>query len=207
MIHVLVLHSELAGDVAADAEAAMLARLPYGRRLELERRDSAGRLASLAGLALALDGVRRMRGHPADPARLRFAQDRAPALEGGPLFSVSHSRGRVGVALCDGGAVGFDLEDLAAGSDSSGRGVGSLERWTAIEAVLKAGGTGLREAGKVHLSQDRSIATLAGGVFHLRPLVLAAGCVACLATGSPVSKVIVEEIPIPWPGAAGSATD
>lgn len=207
MLHVLILHAELPGELPDGVEAALLARLPYGRRIELERRDAADRVASLAGIALVLAGAGRMRGQWVDPAQLRFAQGRGPTLEGGPRFSVSHSRRRVGVALCDGGSLGLDVEDVAASSHRAGPGLDALERWTAIEAALKACGAGLREADKVRLSEDRSIATFAGEAIHLRPLQLAAGCVACLATGSPVLELTVEETAIPWRIAAAGATD
>ena len=207
MNQVLILHARLPGDVACAAADELLARLPYARRLELERRDAAGRLASLAGAALVLAGAGRMRGRRFDPAQLRFAPGRAPTLEGGPRFSVSHSHGRVGVALCDDGAVGLDLEEPASVGDTAGARLGSIERWTAIEAVLKAAGAGLREAGRVQLSEDRSSASFADEVFHLHPLALAAGCIACLATQSPAATAIVEEVAIPWPAAAGNETD
>lgn len=198
MTHVLLLHAALAGEGVEPVGTALLAQLPYGRRLELERRDAADRLASLAGVALVLEGVRRLCARPMEIHDLRFPQGGKPSLEGGPHFSVSHSRRRVAVALCESCEVGLDLEVQCAGDDGCGPVAGSLERWTALEAALKSAGAGLRKANDVHLSKDLSVARLAGTLIHLRPLVLAAGCVACLATASPVSNVTIAEIPIPW---------
>jgi hypothetical protein len=207
MTQVLLLHAALTGADATGAGTELLARLPYAQRLELERRDVAARTASLAGIALVLEGARRLHARTAQVNRLRFPLGGKPSLHGGPHFSVSHSRLRVGVALCGSGEVGLDLEDLPGGSAGRGAGVGSLEQWTAVEAALKFAGAGLREAGDVHLSEDLAVARLAGALFHLRPLLLAPGCVACLATGSPVSQLTVEEIPIPWRRATGSPAD
>lgn len=203
MTDVLVLHAALPGEGDAGHAATLLAQLPYGRRLELERRDAAARLASLAGIALVLAGAGRLRGRPAGVAQLHFPQGGKPSLAGGPWFSVSHSGRRVAVAISERSEVGLDLEDALPTAGARGRGLGSLERWTATEAALKAVGASVRAAGDVRLSDDRSVATLAAAVIHLRPLALAEDCEATLATLVPVSEVTVVESGIPWPRATG----
>lgn len=199
MTDVLILHATLPGEIDAGPAAALLARLPYARRLELERRDAAARLASLAGTALVLAGAGRLRGRPVELAKLRFPLGGKPMLTGGPWFSISHSVSRVAVALSDCSEVGLDLEDAMSGAGAVGsEATGSLGRWTATEAVLKAIGAGIRSAGDVRLSADRSIAQLDGEVLYLRPLALAEDCVACLATRGAMSRLSVEEVGIPW---------
>jgi len=132
---------------------------------------------------------------------LRFPQGGKPSLAGGPSFSVTHSGHRVAAAFCADGEVGLDLEEAPAGHDARGPVARSLARWTATEAALKSVGAGLRVAREVQLSEDRSIAMLAGEVIHLRPLELAEGCVACLATPTVVTQVIIEEVRGRWPQA------
>jgi len=201
MTDVLVLHAALPGEGDAGLAANLLAQLPYGRRLELERRDAAARLASLAGIALVLAGASRLRGRPMGVAQLHFPQGHKPSITDGPWFSVSHSDRRVAVAFSERSEVGLDLEDLLPDGSARGRGLDSLERWTATEAALKAVGAGVCAAGDVQLSEDRSVATFAAAVIHLRPLALAADCVARLATLVPVSEVTVVESGIAWPRA------
>lgn len=199
MTDVLVLHAVLPREDDAGLAATLLAQLPYGRRLELERRDAAARLASLAGIALVLAGAGRLRGRRVEPAQLRFPLGGKPMLTGGPWFSVSHSGNRVAAALSDRGDVGLDLEDAPVGNAAADpETTASLGRWTATEAVLKAVGAGIRSAGDVRLSADRSVAQLDGEVLYLRPLALAEDCVACLATRVAVSGVSIEQVGVPW---------
>ena len=199
MSDVLVLHAALPGDGDAGLAASLLAQMPYGRRLELEGRDTAARLASLAGVALVLAGAGRLRGRPVDLAMLRFPLGGKPMLAGGPWFSISHSVSRVAVALSDCSEVGLDLEDALAGTGAAGlEAMDALGRWTATEAVLKVVGVGIRSAGDVRLSADRSIAQLDGEVLYLRPLALPEDCVGCLATRVAVSRLRIEQVSIPW---------
>lgn len=188
MCEVMVLHAELAGQERAAAAGSLLQRLPYAYRLELERRDATARSASLAALHLLAQGVLRLRGVPLDVSRLRVPDGGKAILDGGPCFSISHSAQRAAVAISEHGDVGLDIEDL----DTHGMDRAGLERWTAIEATLKALGVGVRFANEVQLSPDLALAELGGVVVHTRPLVLAPGCVARLATREPVQRVVVE---------------
>jgi len=189
MCDVIVLHAALAGQTNPDSEHALLERLPYAYRLGLERRDSAARSASLRALGLLAEGFLHLRQTALDPARLQFPDGGKPSLEGGPYFSVSHSASRVAVALSERHDLGLDLEEVGA----QGRSHEELERWTAVEATLKALGAGLRRSPEVCLSHDLATAEIAGVVVHLRSVVLAADCVAALATREPVARVEVEE--------------
>jgi phosphopantetheinyl transferase len=177
----------------AERAAALLERLPYARRLELDRREATDRHASLVALDLVLSGAARLRGRVVPPGLLRLPQDGKPHLEGGPFFSLSHTRTRVAVAVGESCEVGIDLED-AAPSPAGARTPGELERWTATEAALKAAGAGLRSVARLRLAADLASAEFAGVRIHLGRLDLGPGWVACLATLSPVDAVIVEEI-------------
>ena len=198
MDEVLVLHSALGGPGNLPGAAALLARLPYARRLELGRRDPAARTASLAGTALVLAGAARLRGVPVTAAELRFEPGSAPDLAGGPWFSVTHSPARVAVALSARAPVGLDLEEAAAATVAAGTFAGSLERWTAIEATLKACGLDLRAARRVRVADDLSRAEVDGLPFWLRRVDLGAGCSACLATPTELASVVVEQLADPW---------
>jgi phosphopantetheinyl transferase len=191
MREVIVLHAARTGQPAGTG--TLLDRLPYAYRLELERRDERDKAASLQALSLLAAGVRRLRAAPFEPARLSVPAGGKPSLEGGPWFSIAHSASRVTVALSDGGELGLDVEDLGVhGLDRA-----AVERWTAIEATLKAVGAGLRRAAEVQLSPHRATASIAGVTVHTRGLALADDCVATLATLEPVGRVQVEE----WRGA------
>jgi len=189
MCDVMVLHAALAGPLDADRDAALLERLPYAYRLELERRDAGARSASLQALRLLAEGVLRLRGTALDVSQLRFPGGGKPSLDGGPCFSISHSATRVAVAVSNQCDLGVDLEDLGA----HGRDQVALERWTAIEATLKAVGAGLRQSREVSVSPDLATAEIAGVRVYTQPLLLAPGCVATLATREPVGRVVVEE--------------
>lgn len=189
MRDVIVLHAELAGQAAPDREQALFERLPYAHRLDVARREPAARAASLRALCLLAAGVLRLRGMPLDPAQLRFSDEGKPSLVGGPEFSISHSPRRVVVALCEGQALGVDVEELGA----HGRSRAELVRWTAVEAALKSVGAGLRQSRQVRLAADLSVAELGTTVLRLCPVALSADCVAMLASSEPVGRLVVEE--------------
>ena len=198
MTDVLVLHTTLSEPADSPRAASLLARLPYARRLELERRSPAARNASLAGTALALAGAARLRGGPVAASALRFEPGAAPVLEGGPWFSVSHSPARVAVALCTRARVGLDLEEAAAATAAAATFAGSLERWTAIEAVLKARGLDLRAARRVQVADDLARAEVDGRPVWLRRVELGEGCTAFLATATEFAAVTVQSVADPW---------
>jgi phosphopantetheinyl transferase len=188
MSDVVVLHAVLTKALDAARAEWLMARLPYARRLELERRDAAAQAASLLATELVLEAVARLRGEPPDISRLRFPQQRKPYLEDGSWFSVSHSSKRVVVAASDRCDVGIDVEDTGGPA-----GPAELDRWTAIEATLKAAGCGLRQARDVRLACDLSTGEVSGQLVHLRRIVIAPDCIARLATRQPVHAVTVAE--------------
>ena len=187
MGEVMVLHAALTDRRDPAGDDALLRQLPYARRLELERRGAAARAASLHGVRLLAGGVARLRRTALDLAQLRYPGGGKPFLDGGPWFSVSHSGGRVAVAVSDHCELGLDLEDL----DRPGLDRDALERWVAVEAALKAVGAGLVRAGDVRLSSDLGTAEIAGVTLRTQALALAPGCVARLATRRPVQRVVV----------------
>jgi phosphopantetheinyl transferase len=197
MNDVLVLHAAIPDGPPDGLLGRLHERLPYARRVAPGRSDELDRCASLAGLWLALSGAARLLRREVGPGELAFASGRKPVLANGPFFSVSHGAVTVAVALCTSFEVGLDLEDL----DASGRGGrgdrARLERWTATEAVLKAAGRGLRDAGQVELRDDLKAGTLLGQRYALVPLALRASCVAHLAAASPVGAITVEERELP----------
>jgi len=166
---------------------ALLEALPYAKRLELEARDAAGRRAGLAGIALALAVLGRLRGSPVRAAELAFPQGGKPALPGGPDFSITHAGDAVGVAAVPTGSVGFDLEPCV---DEAGR--ARLERWTATEAVLKAAGRGVRDAAAVELSPALDRARLEGREYWVRAVDAGDAYVARLATDRSIVRVDLE---------------
>ena len=195
---VLVLHAALPEGPAPSALRRLLERLPYARRLELERRDERGRSASLAGIHVALAGAERFLERPVTTGELRFVEGAKPRLASGPHFSVSHGTGRVGVALSVSADVGFDLEEMRAGEGAARADAAKLARWTATEAVLKAAGRGLREARAVRLDDDLASGLLDGHVYRLCPVDLHAGAIAHLASAEPIGPIAVEEFVLPW---------
>jgi hypothetical protein len=72
MSDVMVLHAALPGHLSAVRERQLLARLPYARRLELERRDAVARTTSLLALELLADGIACLRGGSLDVTRCAF---------------------------------------------------------------------------------------------------------------------------------------
>jgi len=191
------MHARLRDGAVPEALALLLARLPYAKRLDLERRESGARSASLAGLWLALEGAARLRGRAADVASLRFPADGRPQLAGGPFFSISHGLAHVASAVCESLEIGFDLEEADAGPGSSHGVREKLQRWTATEAALKAAGRGLREARAVELDALLATATLAGARYWLSPVAIATGVVAHLAAPAAVEFLEVVELDLP----------
>ncbi len=208
MAHVLVLHGRLPPGPVDEAYARLLARLPYAKRHELERRDPRARGASLAGIGLALHGIALLNGSAAEPRGLMFPTGAKPYVPGGPRFSISHGEHHVGVALSRECEVGFDLEEVQGPGTSSGKARETqaaqerLVRWTATEAVLKAAARGLRAVGAVELDSHYAAGRIGASAFRLAPVAIA-GTVAHIATDVPITSLSVQEVPLSaWP--AGS---
>jgi phosphopantetheinyl transferase len=168
----ILYHTDLRGEWPAELAAALAARLPYAKRLEV-RNSAARAAATLAGVALALRTLARLAGHAVSPAQLAFPQDGKPRLRppGGADFSISHSGPWVGCAALIQGQVGFDLEF---GSEPH------LDDWAAREAALKAVGADLAAARQVELSAAGALCR--GQPLHAQRLDLFAGAAACIMT-------------------------
>jgi hypothetical protein len=176
---VIVLHAEQRPGAAPPWQPALLHALPYAKRLQLERRDAATRSSSLAGVALALFGAATLRRGTAGIRELEFAGDAKPTFGGGPWFSVAHSGAFVCCALSQEVDPGIDVEIWADETDLAR--LQQLQRWTAIEATLKAAGQGVLQAKAVELDADLRAARLADVRYLLRPLALRRGLVCTLA--------------------------
>ncbi|NJD32783.1 MAG: hypothetical protein FIB04_12970 [Gammaproteobacteria bacterium] len=203
MARVLVLHARLApviGNSVPGTAFPLLERLPYARRLELERRDAAGRNASLAGIALVLQGSQRLRGTIIGADALRFPAGGKPYCEGGPFFSVSHGTTRVAVAISDDVDLGFDLEEIARPLPSERDPLDRLRRWTATEAVLKAAGLGLRDARAVELEDGLAAGSVQGRRFLLGPVPIGPDVVAHVATPRKIASLDVATTDASDPG-------
>ena len=187
----MVLQAEIARDPDPRVEQALLERLPYSRRLELERRDALSRRASLLAVNLVLRGASSLLGRDVSIRELRFPQGGKPRCRDGPFFSISHTTRRVAVALTLDCEVGIDLEDVPADARPGGEALARLERWTATEAALKVAGLGLRDARRVDLDADRTTATCQGMTYFLQPLDLGPDVVASLATEAPLESVLL----------------
>lgn len=189
MSRVIVLQAELGGDREDAAGDRLLQQLPYARRLELELRDVQARRASLRGTGLVLEGLSRLCDRPVAAGELRFPQGGKPFCAGAGSFSVSHTERRVAVALCRDCEVGIDMEELPHAADPGSVDCARLERWTAVEAVLKAAGLGLRHAGRVVVDCGAARARLDDREYFLRRIDLVPGVVAHLATTAQLESV------------------
>ncbi|MFG2571297.1 4'-phosphopantetheinyl transferase superfamily protein [Streptomyces sp. NPDC048481] len=161
----------------ADAHPGLLALLdPVERRRHDATADPADRGRFLVGCALSRIALAGPLGVPAADVPLRRVCPRCggphgkvrlePPPRGGPRpdFSVTHSGAVIGVAVCENGRVGLDVEDADLGLDvdtaarvalaapelaalhrrpPAARKAAFLRTWTRKEAVLKALGVGL----------------------------------------------------------------
>ncbi len=185
----ILYHTDLRDQWPEEGARALRARLPYLKRLSLGRGQAAR--ASLAGVALALRALARLRGAPVQPRELTFSTQAKPQLAGPggapPAwdFSISHSGPFVGCAALGGAQVGFDLEF---GSDAR------LPEWVAREAVVKAAGLGVRALREVQLTAAG--ATCRGARWHARTLEHFPGAAACLMTSTAVRELVVRVVPL-----------
>jgi len=177
---VTLLHAPLSADGAWHWQQALLHALPYAKRLELERRGRAELRAALAGLALLILGAARSRAAGLAVRQLEFAPGAKPRSNGGPYFSISHTRGRVVCAISETVDPGLDVESVA--DAESADNVVKIRQWTATEAALKAAGLGLRSATEVRLDVARGCAEIGSTRYVLREAQLADGCICHVAT-------------------------
>jgi phosphopantetheinyl transferase len=180
-----LLHAPLAPGLRPACATRLLDRLPYVHRLRLERADPSARASSLAGLALALIGAGRILGSRfGGVADLRLPADEKPRFEGGPHFSISHTRSRVACLVCATAEVGLDIE--SAPSTVALAATRKLLHWTATEATLKAAGAGLRRISDVRVDLTVLAAELDGRRYVLREVLLAPDTLGHVASTRPL---------------------
>ena len=197
----IVLHcAAIPAKLPAKLIARWLERLPAERAASLSGALAAGRgLDSLTALAL-LAGCARLRRLP-PLSRLSTGSGGKPFWPAGPDFSITHA---AGVAVCaiapPGVAIGIDLEPdrgveldaLRCVTDAAERArvrAGALSAaglWTCKEAVLKAAGAGVLDAGQVEI--DGAVGHHAGRRYHLTQLDLGRQRLLAIATTAPVGR-------------------
>jgi phosphopantetheinyl transferase len=191
MNRIMVLHGSSRWDPGQDSTASLLASLAYGKRLELQSRPRESRDASLRGIALAVAALQTLHTGRVTADDLRFPQDGKPHVPGAPDFSIAHSSDWVGCAVAEEGIVGFDVETCTTPESSV-----QLARWTAIEAVLKAAGAGLRYARQVEPDLDSRRGRFAGRDYCLHPVALASHVVAHVATDRAGCNITVRGVDV-----------
>jgi len=165
-----------------------LQALPYAQRLELERREPEARRASLAGLGLVLVGAARVTQKEFPPQAFTFPPAGKPRLAGGPYFSISHSSSAVTCIVCADTDCGIDIEDRPDPAESAT--VAKLQRWTAIEAALKAAGLGLRAAGEVALADRLEHAVVRSQRYELQALEHVSDVIGHVAARQKLTPII-----------------
>ncbi len=189
MTDAIILHASLRLPLASPPwQEPLLQALPYAHRLELERRESAARRASLAGLGLVLLATARMTRQELPPRAFRFPPTGKPRLEGGPCFSLSHSSSQVACIICADTDCGMDLEDVQESADAET--VMKLQRWTATEAALKAAGLGLRAAAQVVLGGSLEFAVVGSERYELQVLQGVPGVIGHVAARKRLTPVV-----------------
>jgi 4'-phosphopantetheinyl transferase EntD len=203
---ILLHHARLPDGLDPALQARWLAVLPDALAARVVRmREAPDRAATLLGMALLAHCARVAGLEPPQPRALSFPAQGKPVWPAGPDFSISHSAARAGCALAPtDNRVGLDIEQrgTAAGSGlrlvTSGRdrtlyessGLTRDDLWTAKEAVLKAAGAGVAQAGEVMLEVDSA---LLWGVRYslLRPFV-ATDCSCTVAATRPAGLSVRE---------------
>lgn len=190
-------------DSLPDPGPRWLARLPAGYRQRLAAMGSdAVRRQTLAGLGL-LEEAGRHAGCTIALERLERSPNGQPLIQGGPVFSISHS-GEVCVCLlAAGGWVGVDVERVRPlRSHRILRLLAPWERamasreprvffasWTAREATVKATGwVGPRRIAQVRLARDR--AEIDARRFYLQRPVLDGAYALCVASSLPLEALV-----------------
>ena len=149
-----------------------------------------------------LVGARRLGGRTPHVANIVFPDAGKPTLAAAPYFSISHAGAHVCCALSNDIDLGIDLEIEPVsnvynpGSDDETR--RKLQRWTALEATLKAAGDGLRHARAVRLATNLAMAELNGVQFVLHPLEPWPGAVCHVASKSSL-QIEVQEVDLTTP--------
>ncbi len=197
MTDAIILHASLRLPWSAHWDEALLQALPYAQRLELARRSTEARRASLSALGLTLMAAERIGRSSLSPSAFSFPLDGKPVLRGGPRFSVSHTASRVACIASLTSECGLDIEETGAHPDAAT--VLRLERWTATEAALKAAGQGLRAAHEVVLGNTLDVAFVRDERCVLQALDAVPDCIGHVASPAGLTFV-VEAVDLAGPG-------
>jgi phosphopantetheinyl transferase len=197
MTDAIILHASLRLPSPAHWDEALLQALPYAQRLELARRSTEARRASLSALGLTLMAAERIGRRSYSPSAFSFPEDGKPVLRGGPRFSVSHTASRVACIASLTSECGLDIEET--GAHPAAAKVLQLERWTATEAALKAAGQGLRAAHEVVLGNTLDVAIVRDESFVLQALDAVPDCIGHVASPAGLTFV-VETVDLAGPG-------
>jgi phosphopantetheinyl transferase len=202
---ILLHHARVPAGLEAGLQARWLASLPDTLSARISRMHHArDRAATLLGIALLRHCAGAAGFEPPPPASLAFPSHGKPVWPSGPDFSITHSAMYAGCALAPvrfrvgldmeqrGGAAGSDLRLVASDRERAlyaASGLSPDDLWTAKEAVLKAAGAGIRDAGQVRLEADT--ATFRGTRYVLLRPPVAADCCCTLAATGPAEVVVV----------------
>ena len=203
---ILLHHARVPAALDPALQARWLAVLPDTLAARVGRmREAPDRAATLLGMALLAHCARVAGLEPPRPRELSFPARGKPVWPAGQDFSISHSAARAGCALAPkDNRVGLDIEQrgTAAGTGlrlvASGRertlyessGLTLDDLWTAKEAVLKAAGAGVAQAGEVILEVDSAL--LWGVRYALLRPVVASDCSCTLAVTRPAGLSVRE---------------
>lgn len=197
MTDAIILHASLQLPSSPHWDDALLQALPYAQRLELRRRGTEARRASLSALGLTLMAAERIGRSSYSPSAFTFPADGKPVLRGGPRFSASHTASHVACIVSPVCECGLDIEEAGAHADPDK--VLKLERWTATEAALKAAGQGLRAAHEVVLGDALDVALVRNERFVLQALDAVPDCIGHVASPAGLTFV-VEAVDLAGPG-------
>lgn len=207
--HVSLQYAAVPAQPWAGLEQRWLAVLPKAKRDSVQRlRRAADRNASLLGIGL-LSRALAMLDFSFDPDALEFPVGGKPRLRGGPDFSISHSAGRVAIAVAVTGRVGLDLEPSGSVEDHTARRVLSAEEcarvasgllaptdaWVMKEASVKLAGRGLESLRSVVLGDGT--AQLDGEEYVLQRVDLGAQYCAWLALEVGCGPLLARECELP----------
>ncbi len=170
MTTAIVYYAPLARHDYAELAARWLHKIAYAKRLAIERAPAGAALATLAGIEL-LSLAAAAHGHGSLPAAaLIFPERGKPCWPGGLEFNISHTADLVACVATRDVSVGIDVEAagrvslatvrrMASSAELALAGataLGATHLWTRKEAVVKAAGGTVFDAGKVRVSQAQA---------------------------------------------------
>jgi phosphopantetheinyl transferase len=163
----IVYYAPLARHDYAELAARWLHKIAYAKRLAIERAPPGTALATLAGIELLSLAAAALEYDSLPAAALVFPERGKPCWPGGLDFNISHTADLVACVAARDISVGIDVEAAGRVSLATVRRVassaelalvgatalGATHLWTRKEAVVKAAGGTVFDAGKVRMSQ------------------------------------------------------